>query len=565
MNLADGDRWRQVAVVLAGACAALCFAGAFGSAAHASSAPFGTTGLSPVAIAIDSAGNIYTANQDGNNVTKITPAGNSSTLLIAGGTRPTGIAVDFAGNVYTTNQLSQNVTKITPGGVATILELAGGTGPTGIAVDSAGNVYTANQTTNNVTKITPSGVSTIIELVDCLGPMGVAIDAADNVYITNSNSSNVAKITPEGISTILSSTGAHPKGITVDAAGNVYTTNEGDHMRSPPSVSKITPQGVSTINWADPGSSTRPVAITIDSAGNLYIADQNSGNVSKITPAGLSSALASTGSGPTGITIDSAGNIYTANAGAANVTRITPTVTSGTPDIFPAPPAKPSAPTAVAGIPGSGSATITVATNPISAAFGTPTSYTVSTSQDASKQCVVTNPNVSCSIAGLTIGTDYTFTARANLSNWQTVASSASNSVTPAAVSPVSEIVTPTASSIPPGAPTPPTNIHWTTGPRTTNQPITGRFAADANTTYTVTATSNANRRTRTARGTCKITTNKTTNKRTATCSIRLKHAGKWFISITPTQNGLVGTPATKTIKIHAPARAPQPAEPVTG
>jgi hypothetical protein len=92
---------------------------------------------------------------------------------------------------------------------------------------------------------------------------------------------------------------------------------------------------------------------------------------------------------------------------------------------------------------------------------------------------------------------------------------------------------------------------------RTTKQPITSSFTAAPNTTYTITATSNAARRfetraTQTARGTCKITTNKKTKKRTAKCTIRLKKAGTWLVAITPVQNGVAGTPATKTIKIRA-------------
>ena len=117
-----------------------------------------------------------------------------------------------------------------------------------------------------------------------------------------------------------------------------------------------------------------------------------------------------------------------------------------------------------------------------------------------------------------------------------------------------------------------PTKIRWNTGTRTTNQPITGSFTAAPDTTYTITATRNATRHletraTRTARGTCKVKTNQKTHKRTATCTIRLRHAGTWLVKITPTENGLVGTPATKTIKIHTPppTRKPQPAEPITG
>jgi phosphoserine aminotransferase len=108
--------------------------------------------------------------------------------------------------------------------------------------------------------------------------------------------------------------------------------------------------------------------------------------------------------------------------------------------------------------------------------------------------------------------------------------------------------------------PTTPTAIRWTPRTGAINKPITGSFTATTNTTYTITATSNTarsfeNRATRTARGTCKITTNKKTKQRTAKCAIRFKHAGTWLVKITPTQNGIAGTPATKTIKIRAAAK----------
>ena len=254
-------------------------------------------------------------------------------------------------------------------------------------------------------------------------PRGITIDSAGNVYTANQGSSNVSKITPGGTSTILGTTGTAPYGIAVDSAGNIYTANGGSG-----NVSKITPGGTSTILGT---TGTNPSGITIDSAGNVYTANDLSFNVSKITPGGTSTILADTGINPLAIAVDSAGNLYTANWNPSNVSKITPTVTNGLPDIFPAPPEKPSAPTAVVGSPGSGTATVTVAANPISAAFGTPSSYTITATEDASKQCVVTSPTTSCSVSGLTVATAYTFTARANLNGWQTAASAPSAAVTP--------------------------------------------------------------------------------------------------------------------------------------
>ena len=206
---------------------------------------------------------------------------------------------------------------------------------------------------------------------------------------------------------------------------------------------------------------------------------------------------------------------------------------------------------------GDASVTISITTPP---SLGPPpSSYTISAVSDATKTCVITSSTGSCTISGLTNGTPYTFTAIAHTTTpaATSIASDPSNQVTPTAPTPPTPTTPPTpqdAALLPPAKPT---SIIWSQGLRTFNQPITSRFTAAANTTYTITATSNTarsveTRATRTARGTCKITTNKKTQKRTATCTIRLKKAGTWLVKITPTQNGVAGTPATKTIKIRA-------------
>ena len=71
------------------------------------------------------------------------------------GSSPHGIAVDSSGNVFTANYGngtgSGTVSKITPLGILTAVFGTTGTAPEGIAVDSAGNVYTANSGSNDVT------------------------------------------------------------------------------------------------------------------------------------------------------------------------------------------------------------------------------------------------------------------------------------------------------------------------------------------------------------------------------------------------------------------------------
>ena len=444
LNATSSHALRRPATMLTGSLLAfaLFYVLAFASSANAASIPsWAAADNAPYGIAIDSAGNIYTANAGLDTVSKITPEGTSTVnwglgdMPVTTGDRPEAITIDSAGNIYTANKSDGNVSKITPGGVSTIVGTTGAS-PVGIAVDSAGNIYTANNGDNgpggsepgSVSKITPDGTSTILVGTTGTGQFGITVDSAGNIYTANNDSHNVSKITPGGASTILGTTSSSPRGITVDSAGNIYTANYGTSK-----VSKITPAGLSTI-LADTGSN--PAGITVDSADNIYTTNLVTSDVSKITPGGTSTTVGTTGTGPTAIAVDSAGNIYTANSDSNDVSKITPTVTGGIPDISPAPPAKPSAPTAAAGSPGSGAVTVSVTANPISAAFGAPSSYTISAIQDASKQCVVTSPSSSCSVAGLTIGSAYTFTASATLNSWQTASSAPSNSVTPTAAAP---------------------------------------------------------------------------------------------------------------------------------
>ncbi len=424
-------RVRAFGLAVIAAAALLAGAGAMPVNALATTTTFQPTGQNPAAIAIDPGGNIYTANYGTNNVSKFTSLGTPTTTFatIGAGSNPYGILIDPTGFIITANYTSSTLTAISPidGSVLTTVSLPVGSGPQGMTFD-ADAIYTANYGLNNVSRITRSG-----GVVSTLGstdsrPNGITIDAAGNIYTSNFTANSVTKITPGGVSTTLSSTdpsggaGDAPSGITIDSAGNIYTAN-----RASNNVTKITPDGIASTLGAT-GSS--PVGITIDSAGNIYTANRDSNTVTKITPGGTASTLATTGWQPYAITIDADGNIYTSNqtfgSSLGSVTKIS--VGGLTDQIFASPPYRPVAPSAVAGAE---VATVTVAPNEASAIYGTPSSYTVTAVQDASKSCVVTVPAASCQVGGLTSGTSYSFTSRAHLNTWQTAASGPSAAVTP--------------------------------------------------------------------------------------------------------------------------------------
>jgi sugar lactone lactonase YvrE len=206
-----------------------------------------TDGLGTVArfasctgIAIDSSGNLFVADTANSTIRKITPGAEVSTFAGSAGVigasdgvgtsalfyNPISIAIDSANNLYVADNLNSNIRKVTPAGVVTTLagmaETIGwvdGNGsaalfnqPNGIAIDGAGNVYVADTGNSTVRKITPAGtVTTLAGLAGAVGaadgpaasarfnrPLGVAADGYGNVFVADSGNFAVREIANSG-------------------------------------------------------------------------------------------------------------------------------------------------------------------------------------------------------------------------------------------------------------------------------------------------------------------------------------------------------------------------------
>ncbi len=353
-------------------------------------------------IAVDSAGNVYVTDTSNRTVRKITAAGVVTTFLGTAGSsgfsdgtgatarfgEPRGLAIDSADNLYIADYGTQTIRKATAAGVVTTLAgtapLPGSTdatgaaarfnSPSGVAVDSAGNVYVADAENDTIRKITAAGVVTTLaglagrsSSADGTGaaakfedPYDVAVDSAGNSYIVDSGAHCIRKVTPAGVVTTLAGlagtfgsadgTGTSarfyaPLGAAVDSAGNVYVADSGNRT-----IRKITAAGVVTTlaGTAGSGGSTdgtgtaarfqEPHGIAVDSNGNVYVSDSSLSNLRKITPAGVVTTLAGSGTAgtadgtgtaaqfavPFGITVDSAGNIFVCDHGNHSVRKVTP-------------------------------------------------------------------------------------------------------------------------------------------------------------------------------------------------------------------------------------------------
>jgi len=319
----------------------------------------------PDGVAVDSSGNVYSADYYNNAIRKIDPAFNVTTLTgggdyssangFADGTggpggtarfwEPAGLAVDSEGNLYLADEPNAAIRKIDPSGNVTTLAGAGpsnrgfvdGTGgpngtarfnsPAAVAVDAQGNVYVADHQNSAIRKIDPSGNVTTVAggnnhtpsdgFVDGTGgatgtarfqrPSGIAVDSSGNLYVGDYGNNAIRKIDPSGNVTTLAG-GGNNVGLNgfVDGTGGAGGTARFDH-----------PQG-----------------LVVDAAGNVYVADTYNAAIRKIDPAGNVTTVAGGGhdlsvsgfadgslgtagsarfAGPTAVAIDANGDLLVAD------------------------------------------------------------------------------------------------------------------------------------------------------------------------------------------------------------------------------------------------------------
>ena len=164
-----------------------------------------------------------------------------------------------------------------------------------------------------------NGPATQARLASLFGS-GMAKDAAGNIYFSDSGNHRVRKIDINtGIITTVVGNGAwgytgdgglataatvrDPMGLAFDAAGNLYIADAGNHR-----IRKVTPAGViSTVAGtgtagysgdegpAEYAGINYPRGLTLDPSGNLYIADCNNHRIRKVTPGGIITTVAGTG------------------------------------------------------------------------------------------------------------------------------------------------------------------------------------------------------------------------------------------------------------------------------
>ena len=294
--------------------------------------------LTPTGIAVDSAGNVYVAEGNGNRVQKFD--NNGSFLLkfgvpgdIPGGfVTASGVAVDSAGNIYVTDNSTDRVSKFSSTGTFVLTWGGSGSGngkflgASGVAVDSAGNVYATDTNNHRVQKFTSAGVyvsqwgSSGTGDGQFSGPQGLAIDASDNVYVADSGNNRIQKFSSSGVFvTKWGTTGGgngefnSPFGVSADTIGNVYVADRGNTRIQSFSSTGAFIEAFGSSGTGD-GQFDGPQDLAADAFGNIFVADTNNDRVQKLGAAALVVANA----GPdqtvecagalTGVTLDGTGS-----------------------------------------------------------------------------------------------------------------------------------------------------------------------------------------------------------------------------------------------------------------
>ncbi|MGD0499911.1 MAG: putative Ig domain-containing protein [Bryobacteraceae bacterium] len=304
---------------------------------------------------------------------------------------PAGLFFDGLGDLYIADEYNSRIRKVSAGGIISTVAGGGGSNPgdggpatgarlsnpEGVAVDGAGNVYLADTDNHRVRKVSAAGIIATLAGTGSSGysgdggpassaqlnsPAAAAVDGSGNVYIADTYNFRIRKVSPEGIITTVAGTGTlghsgdggpatgaklgYSKGLTLDQSGNLYIA-ETLYVRvvTPGGIiSTIAGGGVSDPGDGEPATSVYlgyPHGVAVDGSGNVYFTEKLDHRVRKVSPGGIITTIAGTGTegdlgdggpatsamfdGPSGLALDGSGNLYIADSYNNRVRILRPT------------------------------------------------------------------------------------------------------------------------------------------------------------------------------------------------------------------------------------------------
>jgi uncharacterized protein (TIGR03437 family) len=305
-------------------------------------------------IARDAQGNFYAADGDTHNVYKIDPAGSITTFAGTGRAgfsgdggpassaalrNPYGIAICPDGNAYITDYGNDRIRKVDANGVITTI--AGGTG--GFTGDGG-----------------PASAARLN------GPFSIVCDASGNLIFTDFINYRIRRITPAGVINTIAGTGRTSQSgdgglaagsdliagwLAVANDGTIYFTDDGGTtLNGYQRVRKISNNIVTTLagtgvsGYSGDGGPAGAAqlrsasGVAVDRNGNVFIADARDNRVRKVSPSGVISTYAGTGTAgntgdggpalqarlnfPSGMVSDDAGNLYFTEVNTDRIRRV---------------------------------------------------------------------------------------------------------------------------------------------------------------------------------------------------------------------------------------------------
>ncbi len=256
---------------------------------------------------------------------------------------PYGVTQDALGNTYVADAFNHAIRKISAAGVVTTIAGTGSYGyvnspvgtsaafndPEKVVSDPVGNLYVADTGNGSIRRIFPNGAVTTYAGTGQQGyvdgpaatarfnaPIGLALDPATNIlYVADADNFRIRQVDATGTVTTLAGSGVRgfldgpaasarflePQGITLDQQGNLYIADRAAHR-----IRKLSPAGVvstyagtGTAGYLDgPAATARfnsPISVAVDATGTLYVMDRDNQRVRRISPGGQVSTVAGTG------------------------------------------------------------------------------------------------------------------------------------------------------------------------------------------------------------------------------------------------------------------------------
>ncbi len=252
---------------------------------------------SPLAVAIDTSGNLYIADYYNSKIRKVDFATGIITTIAGNGTHafsgdggpatgaslnyPNNICFDYLNNLYIADWMNHRVRKVTPSGIITTV---------------AGN--------NSIGYTSDGGLADTTTLNDV---WGIAVDSSNNVYLADNGNYRIRRIdNVTGIITTIAGNGNGvyngegliatnaqfvPYGLAFDIVGNLYFADKAwERVRKVDTNGRVyTVAGTGTSGFSgDGGPSTsallyNPESISTDICGSIYISDLQNQRIRKVS------------------------------------------------------------------------------------------------------------------------------------------------------------------------------------------------------------------------------------------------------------------------------------------